>query len=58
MYNPTAGGCTAKKIDPMTSNFLAVHGIHGWTSLSQAAQMNDLQCFVRGFHTKHVADVQ
>jgi hypothetical protein len=32
-----------------------VRAIRGF---SQAAQMDDLQCFVRGFHTKHVADVQ
>jgi hypothetical protein len=24
----------------------------------QPAQMDDLQCFVRGFHAKHVADAQ
>jgi hypothetical protein len=26
-------------------------------AFSQEAQMDDLQCYVRGFHTKHVADV-
>jgi hypothetical protein len=49
---PDPAGGTARKTDPMTSNFQAEQAIRDWTNLSQAAQMDDLQCFVRGFHTK------
>jgi hypothetical protein len=44
-----------RKTDPMTS-------CSGHSRLDQpfprAAQMDDMQCFVRGFHTKYVADIQ
>jgi hypothetical protein len=42
----------------MMSHFQAVSFVAGIRGFSQAAQMDDLQCFVRGFHTNHIADVQ
>jgi hypothetical protein len=42
----------------MTAYFQAVSFVAGHSWLDQPAQMDDLQRFVWGFHTKHVADVQ
>jgi hypothetical protein len=49
---------TAKMVAPRERLTQAVSFVAGHSWLDQPAQMDDLHCFVRGFHTKHVADVQ